>query len=91
MTNIFFFLQMNTCGYTPYVTSSLTVGWVCQLQFLLVLAIAVILTPESHGRCDHILLSQIRDTPNLEGQVPIFVSPSNRVAQLYSHTLGVFH
>jgi hypothetical protein len=26
----------------------------------------------------------IRDSPNLEGQVPIFVSPKNRVVQLYS-------
>jgi hypothetical protein len=35
----------------------------------------------------HILLSQIRDFPNLEGQVPIFISPGNRVAQLYPQVL----
>jgi hypothetical protein len=29
------------------------------------------------------LLSQIRDPPNLEGQVPVFISPRNRVTQLY--------
>jgi hypothetical protein len=29
------------------------------------------------------LLSQIRDSPNLVGLVPIFISPTNRVAQLY--------
>jgi hypothetical protein len=40
------------------------------------------------GARDHILLSQIRDSPNLEGQVPIFVSPRNRVAQLYPQGLG---
>jgi hypothetical protein len=28
---------------------------------------------------DHILLSQIRDSPKLEGQVPVFISPRNRV------------
>jgi hypothetical protein len=30
---------------------------------------------------DHILLPQIRDSPNLEGQVPVFIFPRNRVAQ----------
>jgi hypothetical protein len=31
-----------------------------------------------------ILYCLIWDSPNLEGQVPIFISPRNRVAQLYS-------
>jgi hypothetical protein len=30
-----FILQLNTCGYSPYVTSSLTRGWVYHLQLLL--------------------------------------------------------
>jgi hypothetical protein len=80
-TRIFIF-QLNTCGHSPYVTSSLTRGWVCRLQLLLGLASAVILRSESRGTHNHILLSQIRDTPNLEGQVPVFISPRNRVAQL---------
>jgi hypothetical protein len=33
-TRIFIF-QLNTCGYSPYVTSCLTRGWVCRLQLLL--------------------------------------------------------
>jgi hypothetical protein len=37
---------------------------------------------------DHILLSQIRDSPNLEGQVPVFISHRNRVTQLYTQALG---
>jgi hypothetical protein len=37
---------------------------------LLVFASAVILRSESRRTHDHILLSQIRDSPNLEGQVP---------------------
>jgi hypothetical protein len=41
----------------------------------------------SRGTHDHILLSQIRDSPNLEGQVPVFISPRNRVAQLYPQAL----
>jgi hypothetical protein len=74
---------MNTCGYNPYVTSSLTRGWVCSLHSLLVLVSAAILKSESRRAHDHILLSQIRDSPNLEGQVPVFISPRNRLAQLY--------
>jgi hypothetical protein len=30
----------------------------------------------------------IWDSPNLEGQVPVFISPRNRVAQLYPQALG---
>jgi hypothetical protein len=40
-TTIIFF-QLNTCAYSPYVTSSLTRGWVCRLKLLLALASAVI-------------------------------------------------
>jgi hypothetical protein len=81
-TSIFVF-QGNACGYSPYVTFSLTIGWVCRLQLLLVHASAVVLGAESRGTPDHILLPQIRDSPNLEGQVPLFMCPSDRVAQLY--------
>jgi hypothetical protein len=61
---------------------------VCRLQLLLALASAVILGPKSRGTHDHILLSQIRDSPNVEGQVLVFIFPRNRVAQLYSQALG---
>jgi hypothetical protein len=54
---------------------SLTRGRICRLQPLLVLVRAVILRSESFGTHDHILLSQIRESPNLEGQVPVFISP----------------
>jgi hypothetical protein len=60
---------------------------VCRLQLLLALASAVIFRSESR-ETDHILLSQIRDSSNLEGQVPVFISPRNRVAQLYSQALS---
>jgi hypothetical protein len=51
-------------------TSSLTRRLVCRLQLLLALASAVILESESRG---------IRfETPNLEGQVPVFIYPRNR-------------
>jgi hypothetical protein len=58
------------------------------LQLMLVLASAVILRSESHRTHDHILLSQIPDSRNLEGQVPVFISPRSRVAQLYPQALG---
>jgi hypothetical protein len=81
------FLQLNTCGQSPYVTSSLTRGWICRLQLLLDFASSVILRFESRGTHDHILLSQIPDSPNLEGQVPVFISPRSRVARFYSQAL----
>jgi hypothetical protein len=58
-------------------------GWVCRLKSLLALA-----RSESRGTHDHILLSQIQDSPNLEGKFPVFISPRNGVAQLYSQALG---
>jgi hypothetical protein len=66
----------------------MTKGWVCRLQLLLVLASRVIIVSASRGTHEHILLSQIRDSPNLEGQVYIFISPRNRVAQRYPQALG---
>jgi hypothetical protein len=83
-----FVFQLNTLGYSPYVTSSLMRGWVCRLQFVMALASAVILESEPSGTHDHILHSQIRNSPNLEGQVPVFIFPRNRVAQLYPQALG---
>jgi hypothetical protein len=60
-------------------------GLVCRLQLLLVLASAVIFKSESRGAHNHILLSQIRDSPNL---FPVFISPRKRVARLYPQALG---
>jgi hypothetical protein len=57
-------------------------------QLLLALASAVILGCQSRGTHDHILLSQFRDSPNLESKVPVFLSPRSRVAQLNSQALG---
>jgi hypothetical protein len=86
-TSIFFF-KLNTYGHSSYVTFSLTRGWVCRLHLLLTFASTVILRPESRWTHDHILLSQIRESSNLEGQVPVFISSRNRVAQLYLQALG---
>jgi hypothetical protein len=74
--------QLNSCGHRPYVTSSLTTGWICRLQLLRAFDTAVILRAESRGTHNHSLLSQFRDSPNLKGQVTVFISPRNRAAQL---------
>jgi hypothetical protein len=58
---------------------------------LLALASAVILNSDSRETRDHILPSQIIDSPYLEDQVPVFISPRNRVAQLYLQALGSFY
>jgi hypothetical protein len=83
-----FIFQRNTCIHSPYVTSSMTRGRVCRLQFLLVLASAVILRSEFRGTHVHISLSQIRDSHNLVGQVPVFIFSRNRMARFYPQALG---
>jgi hypothetical protein len=55
-----FFPNWTLGNCSPYVTSSLTVGWIYRLQMLVVLASAVIFRSESRGIHD-ILLSQMRE------------------------------
>jgi hypothetical protein len=62
-------------------------GRFCSLQLPLALARTVILRSDSRETAGHILLSQNRDSTNLEGQVPVFISPRKRVAQLYPQAL----
>jgi hypothetical protein len=54
---------------------------------LLVLASVVILRSESRETHDHILPSQIRVSPNLQGKVPNFICPRNRMSHLYHQAL----
>jgi hypothetical protein len=61
---------------------------VCRLQLLLALASAIIFRSEFRETHDHILLSQIWNFANLEDWVPMFISPRNRVTQLYRQALG---
>jgi hypothetical protein len=67
---------------------SLSRELVCRLQMLLVFVSAVILGLEFLGTRDNILMSQIRDSTNLEGQISVFMSPRNRLVQLYPQALG---
>jgi hypothetical protein len=61
---------------------------VYRLQFPLAIASTVIHGSESRGTRDRISLSQIRDSPNPEGQVLILTFLRNWVAQLYPQTLS---
>jgi hypothetical protein len=83
----FFFLywqlRVSCCG-----APSLTRGWVCNVfvQLLLGFARAITLGPK-YRRIQTIIYCLIWDSPNLEGQVPVFISPRNRVVQLHSRAL----
>jgi hypothetical protein len=70
-----FLLLWDSCGF---VDVGRPLWHVCRLQLLLALASAVILGSKSRVGSD-ILLPQIRDSPNMKGLVPIFISPRNRV------------
>jgi hypothetical protein len=65
-----FYFITEHCGYSPYVTSFLTRGWVCPLQLLLVLARTVIFRSESQRTHGHILLFQTGDSPTWRPRFP---------------------
>jgi hypothetical protein len=58
---------------------SLTRSRVCSFQFLLGIASTTILRSESHGLMTIFYCLYFWDSPNLEGQVPVIISPRNRV------------
>jgi hypothetical protein len=64
-------------------------GRICNLQLLLGLASPDFVGSEFRGTHDQILLSQIWDSPNVKGHVPVLVSPRNKVGQLYPQALGL--
>jgi hypothetical protein len=72
-------LRVCLCGMP-----SLTIG---RMQFTIAAGpfwFVVILGSETHRTYDYVLLSEILQSPNLQGQVLIFLSPRKRVVQLYS-------
>jgi hypothetical protein len=74
LTTSNFIFQLSTCGYSPYVTSYQTRGWVCRLQLLLVLASAVILGSESRP---HFTVSDSR-LPQSRGPGPRIYIPQEK-------------
>jgi hypothetical protein len=67
----------------------MTRGWVCRLQLLLGFASALIASSESRRTHDHILLFQIRVSPNLEAKSLIY-TPQEQGGQLYLQALDFF-
>jgi hypothetical protein len=84
-----YFFKLNTCGYSPYVTSSLTRGWICRLQLLLALASAVVLESDSRGAHGHILLSYSR-RPQPGGPGPRIYFPPEQGGPVILQALGSF-
>jgi hypothetical protein len=84
----FFVFCLTIAGFLLW-APSLTRGRVCNflVQLLLGLARAVTLGTKSR-RTQTIFYCLIWNSPNLEGQVPVFISSRNRVAQLYPRALG---
>jgi hypothetical protein len=70
-----FIFQLNTCGYSPHVTSSLTREWVCRLKLLLALASAVILRSDSR-------------LPQLRGPGPLIYIPQEQGGPFISPVTG---
>jgi hypothetical protein len=58
-------------GFLMWGALSLARGRVCHLQLMVAHPSVVILGAESRMTRDHISLSQIRDSPNLEGQAQL--------------------
>jgi hypothetical protein len=78
--------QLRVCwGRAP----SLMRGRVCRLQLLLTFASAVNLASGSHGTHDHILVSQIRDSPNLVGYFFFFLVGPTRGSLLPLRSIGL--
>jgi hypothetical protein len=76
-----FVFQHKTCSYSPSITSSVTRGWVCHLQLLLGSPAQSFSGPSPAGLMTMFYCLRF-ETPNLEGQVPAFISPRNRVTQV---------
>jgi hypothetical protein len=80
------FRQLRLCYF---VAPSLTRRQICNLLFNCFCALPEqSLLGRSPAELTAIFYYLIWDSPNLEGQVPVFISPRNRVAQLYPRALG---
>jgi hypothetical protein len=66
---------------------SLIRGRVCSFQLLLGLISAGLFGFEFHGTHGYVLLSHFFNSLNLEGQVPVFIYPRDRVSQSYPQAL----
>jgi hypothetical protein len=82
-----FFRQLRVCNF---VAPSLTRGRVCNLLYNCFWALPEqSLLRRSPAEPTAIFYCLIWDSPNMEGQVPVFISPRNRVAQLFPLGTGL--
>jgi hypothetical protein len=82
-----FFWQLRVCNI---VAPFLTRGRVCNVLYNCFWALPEqLLLGRSPAELTDIFHCLISDSPNLEGKVPVFISPRNRVAQLYLGSLFV--
>jgi hypothetical protein len=92
-TNFSFSMKFpsHSCRFVIFVAPSLTRGRVCNLLYNYFWALPEqSLLGRSPAELTAILYCLIWDSPNLEGQVPVFVSLMNRVARLYPWALVPF-
>jgi hypothetical protein len=81
-----FFRQLRLCYF---VAPSLTRGRVCNLLVHCFWALPEqSLSSPSPAELTAIFYCLIWDSSNLDSQIPVFISPRNRVAQLYPRALG---
>jgi hypothetical protein len=79
---------MNTCGYSPYITSSLTRGWVCRLQLLLSFASAFS-GPSPAGLMTIFYFLRFETPPTWKARSPYLrISPRIWVTRFYPQALG---
>jgi hypothetical protein len=91
LTNFSFAMRfsVDSCGFVVFVAPSLTRGRVCNSLLNCFWALPEqSLLSRSPVELTAIFYCLVWDSPNLEGQVPVFISPRNRVAQLYPRALG---
>jgi hypothetical protein len=90
-TKFFFLLEifLRQLRVSYFVAPSLKRGWVCNLPHNCFWALPEqsLLGP-SPAELTATFYCLIWDSPNLQGQIPVFISPRNRVAQLYPRVLG---
>jgi hypothetical protein len=79
------FIQFRACWCGA---PTLTRSRVCSFQILLGISSADFLRSGSNGTHERILLSLLFKLPQPEGQVPVFISLRNKVAQLYPRGIG---
>jgi hypothetical protein len=70
-----FILLLNTCGYSPYVTSSLTSGWVCRLQLLMALPAQSLSGPSPAGLMTTFYCLRLEPLPAWRARSPYLYLP----------------